>query len=88
MVTSARDIADALGWEIPGSGGIQQRSLFDSLSEMEKNLLADIKENGGSIDEIFRRLEIQLPLLSSLLTQLEVRGLIRCLPNKEYILPI
>lgn len=88
LVTSARDIADALGWEIPGSGGIQQRSLFDSLSEMEKNLLADIKENGGSIDEIFRRLEIQLPLLSSLLTQLEVRGLIRCLPNKEYILPI
>lgn len=86
LVCSPEDLAFALGWSAPAPQS--HPSLFDSLTDQEKRILSDIQEHGGHLSDICRRLKIPVPELSAILTQLELRGIVRVLPNKEYTLPI
>ncbi len=86
LVCSPEDLAFALGWKpVPDPA---PQSLFDSLTDTEKRVLAHISEHGGHLNSICRSLDIPVPELSALLTQLELRGIVRVLPNKEYSLPL
>lgn len=84
LVTSTQDIVDALGWQPVQA---VQTSLFDSLTEEEKALLVSIQEFGGTLNDIHRRVNIPIPTLSAQLSTLEIKGVLRRLPNGEYALP-
>ncbi|MDD2289958.1 MAG: DNA-processing protein DprA [Bacteroidales bacterium] len=86
LVTSARDIADVLQWDVSGKGlQAVQQELFESLDEQDRHIINHIRENSGDINDMGESLNIPFPELSARLVQLQVRGVVDCLANKEYI---
>ncbi|MFA6925410.1 MAG: DNA-processing protein DprA [Bacteroidales bacterium] len=83
LVTSARDIADVMGWDIKDTP-VVQRQLFGILDEKEKEILNHIKESGGDINAIGERTRMAFAELSAILTKLQIKGIIECMETNEY----
>lgn len=88
MLRNAGDIYFQMGWQ-----GIlsnrrhkeEQQSLFATLSGDELavvNLLKEFREM--SMDEIDKNCTLSLPKIASLLLDLELKGVVRCLPGRLY----
>jgi len=86
LVTSARDIADVLQWEVRDKDiqAVQQK-LFESLDDRDRQIINHIRENGGDINAMGESLNMPFPELSARLVQLQVQGFVDCLGNNEYI---
>ncbi|HUX58375.1 MAG TPA: DNA-processing protein DprA [Bacteroidales bacterium] len=85
LVESSDDIEYFLNWKPQKSKPPVQRTLFSDLDETEKliyELL--IKQGELSIDSICRSLEMPVYKLSSLLLQMEFKGLLKCYPGNMY----
>jgi len=85
LLTSVKDIAYIMRWE---SGAVpQQLELNISLLPDEKTLLNVIKASPQiSIDSLLYKTNLNLSRLSTMLLNLEFKGLIKSLPGKNYIL--
>ena len=85
MVECAEDIEFFLGWEPEKNNIPVQKSLFAELDDNEKNIFEFIKKEGEiTIDVICRSLGIPVHKLSSHLLQMELKGVIKCLPGNIY----
>jgi len=85
LTESSDDIEFFLNWKPEKSKQPVQRTLFSDLDDTEKliyELL--VKEGELTIDSVCRSLEIPVYKLSSLLLQMEFKGLVKCYPGNVY----
>ncbi|GAA4761818.1 MULTISPECIES: DNA-processing protein DprA [Flavobacterium] len=85
LLTSAADLVYNLNWDIVKKGKSIQKQLFVSLEPEEQNLFDFLKINGKEHIDIIA-LEINIPVfkLSSLLLNMELKGVVRPLPGKVF----
>ncbi len=79
------DIEYFLNWKPEESKAPVQRTLFSDLNETEKLIFELLlKHEELSIDNICRLLDIPVYKLSSLLLQMEFKGILKCSPGNMY----
>lgn len=83
LLTSAKDIVEALNWDIPKKQAIQKK-LFIDLSPDEELLLSALDSEGISIDSIAHGTQLPMKQISSLLLKLEFDGVVKSLPGKKF----
>jgi DNA processing protein len=82
---SADDIEYFLNWKPEKSKPAIQRTLFSDLDENEKRVFELLSKSGElTIDIICRSLDIPVYKLSSLLLQMEFKGMVKCSPGNLY----
>ena len=85
LVECADDIEYFLNWKSEKSKPPVQRTLFSELDENEKLIYELLVRSGEmNIDAICRSAEIPVYKLSSLLLQMEFKGLLKCYPGNLY----
>lgn len=85
LIISSEDIEYFLNWETRKPRSPVQKVLFSDMNEEEKNIYQLLSsENELNIDSICRTLRIPVHRLSSLLLQMEFRGLLKCYPGNIY----
>jgi len=85
MVENAADIEYFLNWKSEKRVVPVQRSLFSELDETEQKIYELIVMEGElTIDYICRSLEMPVYKLSSILLQMEFRGVVKCYPGNLY----
>lgn len=88
MVRNAGDVYYQMGWKNyfdKKHQREQQQSLFAELSEKEASLVALLKENRElTLDDFCEQSELSLPKIASILTDLELKKIVRCLPGRIY----
>ena len=85
LVENSGDIEYFLSWVSEKAKPPVQRTLFSELSEPEKSVYELIsRESELTIDSICRELDIPVFRLSSILLQMEFKGLIKCYPGNLY----
>ena len=87
MLTSAADLIYILGWELKDEKNTKniQKQLFVELDESEKNIYDYLLRNGKELIDIIA-MECQLPIhkTSTILLNMELKGVIRPLPGKLF----
>jgi len=85
LVESHEDIEFFLGWK-PSCRAVNiQKTLFCELDDQEKIIYENLNLNGEmNIDLLSRTINIPVYKLSSLLLQMEFKGLIKCYPGNIY----
>ena len=79
------DIEYFLNWKPEKSKPVLQRTLFSDLDDTEKIIFEFLSKQGEmTIDTICRSLDIPVYKLSSLLLQMEFKGLLKCSPGNLY----
>lgn len=85
LIECSDDIEYFLNWKPEKSRPPVQRTLFSELSDNEKLVFELISKEGElPIDVICRSLEMPVYKLSSLLLQMEFKGLLKCYPGNLY----
>lgn len=85
LVECSEDIEYILDWKPEKAKTPVQRTLFSDLDDNEKLIYELISKEGElTIDSICRGLEMPVYKLSSLLLQMEFKGLVKCFPGNLY----
>lgn len=85
LVECCDDIEYFLNWNSEKTKTPVQRTLFSELNESEKLIYELLVKNGEmNIDTICRTLGIPVYKLSSLLLQMEFKGIVKCYPGNLY----
>lgn len=85
LAENAGDIESFLNWKPQKQKVAVQKTLFAEMDDTEKNIFGLIRELGEpTIDTICRTLDIPVYRLSSILLQMEFKGIIRCYPGNIY----
>lgn len=85
LVTNTEDILNTLGWQIEIKN-TQKESSEDNLTDREKIVIEEIKLNPLSFDELILRTKLNINDLMIILTQLELKGLIKQTDGNKYII--
>jgi len=83
LVESIKDILEELNLQVQKPSRTSQEKQIPEMQEEEKQLLS-LLDKDCSLEELAARTGYALPQLSSLLVNLEMKGLVRCLPGKIY----
>jgi DNA processing protein len=84
LVESSDDIEAFLNWK-PEKTLPVQRTLFSDMDETEKLIFEFILKDGEpTIDTICRSLDMPVFKLSSILLQMEFKGILKCFPGNIY----
>ena len=88
LVTSARDIAMALGWEIEGAVPEKMRFEPHQINPKERAVYNAIADNsdGLMLDVIADKTALPVAEVSAILLNMELSGLVRQLPGKVYVI--
>ena len=88
LVTSAKDVASALGWEIEGQIPEKMKFSPHRINPKEKCVYDTLVDNsdGLTIDNIADRTTLSVAEVSAILLNMELSGLVRQLPGRKYIL--
>lgn len=86
LIQSPEDIIYMMGWEkLPGSSGSRQALLFHTLSTEEEALVSILTAQGEcTIDWLSLHSGLTLGKVTSLLLNLEFKGIVKSLPGKIY----
>ena len=87
LLTSANDIVKMLNWDIQETKNQQiiQPQLFINLNETEQKIYDYLQQNGKQLlDVIALHCDIPVYKLSSILIQMELKGIIKPLPGKMF----
>ena len=86
MIEGAGDVAYLLGWDTdPSVENRQQETSFAGLSETEEQIMEFLRSEGQvAIDRICLKCHIPVSRISGILLNLELAGLIKCLPGDVY----
>ncbi len=85
LLESAADISYIMNWNLEKNPNSKQKMLFIDLTEQEKQVADFLKtRNESSIDNIVRGTGLSLPVSTSILLELEFKGVVRTLPGKRY----
>lgn len=88
LVTSAEDIAKALGWEILGALPEKMHFAPHEVTPKERsvyNVVAD-SSDGLTIDKIAEMTSLSVAEVSAILLNMELSGMVRQLPGKVYVI--
>ena len=88
LVTSAEDIAKALGWEIPGALPEKMHFAPREVTPKERsvyNVVAD-SSDGLTMDKIAEMTSLSVAEVSAILLNMELSGMVRQLPGKVYVI--
>ena len=85
LLTSAEDIVKMLNWDMPRASAPKQKELFVSLTEIEQKIYDYLQQNGKQLLDIIA-LDCAIPTyqLSSILIQMELKGVVKPLPGKMF----
>ena len=89
LIESGKDIAYVMGWEEESSSTLNgyQQSLFEELDTEELQIVELLKNSEHlEIDDLSLQVGMKPGNLSSLLLNLEFKGLVKPLPGKRYML--
>jgi DNA processing protein len=87
LAESAKDIAYIMSWEELDKSKVAQTSLFPDLAPEELVIVDALREAKElTIDHLHHTVQRPMSELSSMLLQLEFKGLVRSLPGKKYML--
>jgi len=85
LAECADDIEYFLNWKPEKAKTVVQKTLFSDLDETEKLIYELLMKEGElTIDNICRTLEIPVNKLSSILLQMEFKGILKCYPGNLY----
>jgi DNA processing protein len=88
LIESADDILRFMNWEDHSSGAnpVVQTALFMDLSDEEQSVAAVLRQNpdGCQLNELAIQLEKPVSKISSLLLEMEFKGIVKCLPGNLY----
>ncbi|MDD4991670.1 MAG: DNA-processing protein DprA [Paludibacter sp.] len=88
LIESAVDILKFMNWENQNSTSNQsvQMALFPDLSDEEQAIVTALRQNldGYQLNELAILLEKPISKISSLLLEMEFRGVVKCLPGNLY----
>lgn len=85
LTESCADIEYFLGWKAEKAPLPVQKTLFSELDDSEKKVFELIAKDGEMpIDSICRTLDLPVYSLSSILLQLELKGVVKCCPGSIY----
>ncbi|GGE08536.1 DNA-processing protein DprA [Psychroflexus salis] len=84
LITSAADLIYHLNWDIEAKP-VQQTQLFVELNETEQKIADKLQEVGKcELDQLSLHTEIPTYQLASLLLNLELKGVVKPLPGKQF----
>ena len=88
LVTSARDIAMSLGWEIEGAVPEKMRFEPHQINPKERAVYNAIADNsdGLMLDVIADKTALSVAEVNAILLNMELSGLVRQLPGKVYVI--
>ena len=88
LVTSAEDIAEALGWEVAGAMPERMRYEPRDVNPQEAKVLSALADNsdGLSMELIAAKTALSVSELSAILLNMELSGLVRQLPGRIYVI--
>mgnify|MGYP005849228885 CR=1 FL=1 len=85
MMTSAADVIYMLNWDVEQKPKVRQTQLFVELNEEEKIVVEAMKTlQKTELDPLALNCNIPTSKLSTLLLNLELKGLVRPLPGKQF----
>lgn len=88
LITSANDIIDCMNWDSAKTDTIAspiQPQLFLDLNEQEEKIYTILKQQEKvHIDLLTQQAQFPMSILSSVLLQLEMKGVVVSLPGKQY----
>lgn len=85
LLTSAEDIVKMLNWDLPKAAKPIQSELFINLNETEQKIYDYLQKNGKQLlDDIAINCCVPIYQLSSILIQLELKGVVKPLPGKMF----
>jgi len=85
LIECSDDIEYFLNWKPEKSKPPVQRTLFSDLDESEKTIFELLMKEGElTIDTICRSLDVPVYKLSSMLLQMEFKGIVKCSPGNLY----
>ncbi len=89
LIESAVDIAQAMSWDRLSSNQPVQKQLFMELSPEEEHVVKLLSgKEAMSIDTLSYQAKMNASALASAILSLELKGLIKGLPGKQYILTL
>jgi len=85
---TAEDLLQIMNWEKLDSGSeiAPQVSMYFDLAEEEKEILFQLRQHadGLQVNELAIQMSKPFSKISSLLLQMEFKGLVKCLPGNIY----
>ncbi len=85
ILTSAEDIVKSLNWDVEENKAVIQKRLFVKLNENEQKIYDFLHQKGKQLlDVISIECDISIFKLSSILLQMELKGVLKPLPGKLY----
>jgi len=85
LIENSVDVENVLNWRSEKSKTPIQKTLFSDMDDTEKAVFEMImKEGEPTIDSICRNLEMPVFKLSSILLQMEFKGIVKCFPGNIY----
>ena len=85
LLESVKDLEYIMGWKVKDEHKEIQKRIFVDLKPEEEKLLSYLKEEGRSqIDEISLSTKLPMSLVMTHLLNLELNGLVRAIPGKNY----
>ncbi len=88
LITSAEDIAKALGWEMPGTVPEKMHFAPHEVTPKERTVYNAVADNsdGLTIDAIAEKTALSISEVSAILLNMELSGMVRQLPGKIYVI--
>lgn len=87
LITSGEDVAVAMNWDKAVGNKPIQKLLFVELNEQERQIVGLMKSKEAiGVDVLSYRAKVSTGKLAAILLELELKGLIKSLPGKRYIL--
>lgn len=85
MITNADDLFELMNWGKHENGKAVQKKLFIDLLPDEQAIFDLLKEKDSlHADELFHRSGFASPKLAAVLLQMEMQGIVKALPGKQY----
>ncbi len=82
--TTAQDILEDLGWLEDRPPTVKEKSALPPLSPSQQAIMSLLRGGSRSLDELAAASELTASDLSGSLTMLQLMGLVRALPGKQY----
>ena len=88
LITSAADLVYYMGWEVEKkTPKVITPELFVELTSEEEKVATYLRENGKqTLDDLARECSLPVYKLSNLLFQMEMKGIVRPLPGKMFVM--
>ena len=88
MLRNAGDLYFQMGWKndmVKARHKEEQQELFATLKESEQTIVSLLHEHREmTMDEIDQKCDLSLPKIASSLMEMELKGVVRCLPGRIY----